>query len=313
MHVPVLLHEVIRLLDPKEGEFFIDGTIDGGGHAAEILKRIWPKGKLLGVDWDEAMIANANLKTEKPKNSKLILVRGNYADLPEILKKIRKADPSIPLRASGLLLDLGFSSGQLDGSTRSTSSGQAISSQGGKGFSFQNDEPLSMTYDASRKPVSELLRELSEKDLADVIFEFGGERFSRRIAKAIKNREMKKPIRTTIELADTIRRAVPKSYERGRIDPATRTFQALRIYANDELKNIDTVLQRLSEILKSGGRVAVISFHSLEDRIVKQRFRAMKQKGLLNILTPKPIRPTAEEIKENPRSRSAMLRVAVMC
>ncbi len=292
MHTPVLLHEVIAYLEPQPGEFFIDGTIDGGGHAAEILKRLGPEGRLLGLDWDRTMIEKANLKTEKLKNTKLILVHGNYVDLPEILKKEK-----LP-KADGLLLDLGLSSEQLEAS--------------GRGFSFRKDESLLMTYDPSRKPVKKILQELDEKKLADIIFEFSGERFSRSIARAIKQRQMKKPIETTGELNEIIKSAVPKGYERGRIEPATRTFQALRIYANDELKNLDTMLSKLPEILKSKARVAIISFHSLEDRIVKQKFKEMADAGELDILTKKPVEAGDREIQENPRSRSAKLRAAII-
>ena len=286
MHTPVLLHEVVKFLEPSPWGFFIDGTIDGGGHAAEILKRISPGGMLLGVDWDETMIAG------KTQNKNTVLVHGNYADLPEILKneKLPKAD--------GLLLDLGFSSEQLEAS--------------GRGFSFMKNEPLLMTYDSSRKPVKEILREVNEEMLAKIIFEFGGERFSRKIAKAIKEKERRKRIETTGELSETIRSAVPGNYERGRIEPATRTFQALRIYANDELGNLERVLKNLPEILKRGGRAAIITFHSLEDRIVKNSFRDMQRQNILNILTKKPVTPSREEMRENPRSRSAKLRAAVI-
>jgi 16S rRNA (cytosine1402-N4)-methyltransferase len=289
-HTPVLLNEVIRLLNPQPGEFFIDGTIDGGGHSAEILKRILPGGKLLGVDRDESAILRlkSEFKSYKPN---LILTAGNYADLPEILG--RKKLP----RADGLLLDLGFSSEQLTS---------------GRGFSFSVDEPLLMTYSRATRPLRERLPELSEKQLADIIYSFGGERYARRIAKAIKEAERKKRIRTSGELAAIVRGAVPKNYERGRINPATRTFQALRIWVNDELGNLKKVLGELREILRPGGRVAVISFHSLEDRAVKEAFRRGVKEGWLTLLTKKPVFPEEEEIKRNPRSRSAKLRVGRM-
>lgn len=324
MHTPVLLHEVIKFLEPHSGEFFIDGTVDGGGHAAEIFEKINPDGILLGIDWDERMIeiakekisANSKFKNQSfnkfrigleqgrmGQKSKLILVHGNYADLPEILKKLRR-EVGIPTGASGvpkadgLLLDLGFSSEQLEVS--------------GRGFSFMKNEPLLMTYDSSRKSVKEIIRDESEESLAKMIFELSGERFSRQIARAIKERGKKKPIETTGELIEAIIQAVPRNYERGRIDPATRTFQALRIYANDELGNLERVLKNLPEILKSGGRAVIITFHSLEDRIVKINFREMKKQNILNILTKKPISPSADETRENPRSRSAKLRAAVI-
>ncbi len=291
MHVPVLLKEVLHYLDPKPGDFLIDGTVDGGGHAEAMVKKIMPGGLLLGVDWDSGMIEAREAHRTYGRRERY--VQGNYADLPAILarEKLGKAD--------GLFLDLGFSSEQLACS--------------GKGFSFGEDarnEPLIMTYDDTRSPVSEILRRLREEELANIIFEFGGERFSRRIAKAIKEHGRKKPVATSGELAEVVRGAVPKNYERGRIDPATRTFQALRIVANDELGNLQSVLQRLTEILKPGGRVAVIAFHSLEDRIVKQSFQVLAREQKIKILTKKPLTASREEIMQNPRSRSAKLRAA---
>jgi 16S rRNA (cytosine1402-N4)-methyltransferase len=222
------------------------------------------------------------------------LLVGNYADLPEILVREKLG------KANGLLLDLGFSSEQLQRS--------------GRGFSFgeaSRDEPLLMTYDNSRPSARELLKNISEKELADMLAGLGGERYAKRIARAIVLRRRKKDgIVTSGDLADTVRAAVPKGYEHGRIDPATRTFQALRIRANGELENLQKVLGSLENILISGGRVAVISFHSLEDRIVKQSFRAMAQESKLELFTKKPIIPSREEITANPRSRSAKLRTA---
>ncbi len=292
-HVPVLLHEVITFLGPRPGDFIIDGTVDGGGHAREILGRITETGTLLGLDWDEALLAECRARIGGYKNA--ILVHGNYADLPEIMAERAAALPA--RQADGLLVDLGFSSEQLEAS--------------GRGFSFggsSKDEPLLMTYDDSRPPVSAIIRELPEDDLANVIYEFGGERYSRRIAKAIKERGRRKPIMTNGELAETVRSAVSHGYERGRIDAATRTFQALRIYANGELDNLKTLLERLPDIVKPGGRVAIITFHSLEDRIVKEKFREMAKRGTVEIVTKKPIPASRGEIVQNPRSRSAKLR-----
>ncbi len=301
MHVPVLLKEVLHYLDPHPGDFMIDGTIDGGNHAAAIMEKILPGGNLLGVDWDERLLAKCR---ERFRDERAIaLVHGNYADLPEILRKNFANGESDGMKADGLLVDLGFSSDQLFD----------ISSEGmGRGFSFSEaskDEPLLMTYSDSQRPLAQILREIDEQSLADIIYEFGGERMSRRIAKAIKERERRRPIETAGELAETVRGALPKSYERGRIDPATRTFQALRIYVNDELENLKRLLGELPEIVKPGGRVAIISFHSLEDRIVKQTFQKMAKEAAVNVITKKPIAATREEIKENPRARSAKLRV----
>lgn len=268
-HTPVLLNEVLQFLDPKPGQFFIDGTFGAGGHSRVIQEKIGAQGRLLAIDWE---------KTGE-----------NYADLVEILKtkKLSKAD--------GLLLDLGFSSEQLGG---------------GKGFSFQINEPLAMVYDISQKPVRTILKELTEKELAEIIRDLGGEKFSGRIARVIKEVIHRKGINTTFDLAEAVKSAVPVNYEHGRIHPATRTFQALRIYANNELGNLEKVLKDLFRIVKSGGRVAIISFHSLEDKIVKNYFRDYAKEEKLKILTKKPVEATEEEIRSNPRSRSAKIRAA---
>ncbi len=291
-HAPVLLHEVIQYLDPKPGDFMIDGTVDGGGHAAAVMEKIMPQGAFLGVDWDRDMVARA--EPRRTHGARERYAHGNYADLPEILARegLGKAD--------GLLLDLGFSSTQL--------------ARSGRGFSFGEnaaDEPLLMTYDDAREPVAKILRELHERDLASIIHEFGDERFAGKIARAIVSAEKRKRITTSGELAAVVRDALPKGYERGRIDPATRTFQALRIYANDELGNLKKVLEALPRILKPGGRVVVLSFHSQEDGIVKRAFRTAEKEAALEILTPKPVEASRGEVGENPRSRSAKLRAAV--
>ena len=266
-HTPVLLKEVMGLLEPKAGEFFIDGTTGGGGHSRAIQEKIGPNGQLLAIDWE---------KTGE-----------NYADLPQIL-----ADKNLGL-ADGLLLDLGFSSEQIGG---------------GRGFSFQTDEPLLMTYDPKAEPVKQILKRLTEEELAKIVKELGEERFPKRIARHIYDRERERPIETTMELAEIVRAAVPRSYEHGRIHPATRTFQALRIYANHELENLERVLKSLDSIVKPGGRVAIISFHSLEDRLVKNYFRDYAKAGKVRLLTKKPIQASREEAMANPRSRSAKLR-----
>ena len=281
------------MLDPKPGKFLIDGTVDGGGHAAALMEKIMPMGKFLGMDWDSRMIEARKAKAGYGAHERY--VHGNYADLPVILAKEKLG------KADGLLLDLGFSSEQLEHS--------------GRGFSFAETsaaEPLLMTYDGARPPVSALLRECGEQELADIIFQFGGERFSRRIAKAIKERERKKPIVMNGELAEVVRGALPAGYERGRINPATRTFQALRIWANDELGNLERAIGELPDILKKGGRVAIVSFHSLEDRIIKRSFQKLAKEKKLEILTKKPITVSREEIQKNPRSRSAKLRGAIL-
>ncbi len=297
-HQPVLLKEVVNFLNPKPGDFIVDGTIDGGGHAAEIFKRILPGGKILGIDLDgrmigktaERILSEVKIKRSEIENS-IILEQGSYADLPEILrkKKLPKSD--------GLLLDLGFSSEQLES---------------GRGFSFQKDEPLIMTYNENFEPVKNILRKLTEKELADIVFHFGGERYSRKIARAIHEIKKIKPIMTTKDLRTVVFQAVPKNYERGRIDPATRTFQALRIYANKELGNLETALKNLPLAVRPGGRAAIISFHSLEDKLVKNYFRNYEKSGSGKILTKKPIVPGDDEVAANPRSRSAKLRAMIL-
>ena len=289
-HIPVLLKEVLNYLDPKPEDFIIDGTVDGGGHATEILEKLSTSGSFLGLDWDEKILEEAKKKITTTKPRTFLLV-GNYADLPEIVKR-----ENLP-KADGLLLDLGFSSWQMEVS--------------GRGFSFNpsaDNEPLLMTFDPNRKPVKEILKEIGEEKLAKILFDFSGERFAKKIAKAIKDRERRNPIEKVSELREIVESAVPKSYERGRINPATRTFQALRIYANDELGNLEKILSNLSNLIHPNGRVVIISFHSLEDGMVKRCFRELAKEGVATILTKKPVTASSEEIRENPRSRSAKLR-----
>ena len=266
----------------------IDGTAGAGGHARELLRAVGERGKLLLIDWDRNAIGE--LKEEFKNNSNAICINSNYASLPEILAKY-----NLPL-ADGLLLDLGFSSDQLE--------------TGGRGFSYRRDEPLIMTYDDTAQPLKDFLKDATAVKLSEIISKFGEERYAQKIAEAIF--ENKNRISTSLELAKIIQSAVPKSYERGRIHPATRTFQALRIYLNKELENLEKVLNSLDKILKVGGRVAIISFHSLEDRIVKLNFNELAKKGRLKIIVKKPIIASSEEIAGNPRSRSAKLRAAIL-
>lgn len=285
-HTPVLLETILDNLNPAKGEFIVDGTVNGGGHAEKFVERIGPSGKFLGVDLDEDMISKTR---NKLSGKNIFLIQGNYADLPEILEgnKLGKADV--------LLLDLGFSSNQLES---------------GRGFAFSGElnEPILMTYDKNAEPLSKILQKLKVQDLEKIIREYGGERMAGRIAKAIKSNLQK--VKGSHDLAKIVADSLPKSYERGRIHPATRTFQALRIYANKELENLKTVLNSLSKIIKPGGRVAIISFHSLEDKMVKDCFREGKKNGELEILTKKPLTVSREEATKNPRSRSAKLRIA---
>lgn len=314
-HVPVLLKEAIEILDPKPGEFIIDGTVGAGGHAAEILKKIEPGGTLLGIDWDDSAIERAKLNV-KGQTSKVIFVHENYADLPEILSAYGRSSEGRKeknlLKADGLILDLGFSSEQLSLYGRSPEGRE----KSGRGFSFLKDEPLDMRYSISptengkwqTETAAEIINSYKETDLADIFYKYGEERFSRKIAKKIIEERRKERILTTGRLVEVVKMAVGKGYEKGRINPATRVFQALRIYVNKELENLETILKNLPEIIRPNGRVVIISFHSLEDRIVKNYFKQMEKEGKGKILTKKPIAASLEEIASNPRSRSAKLR-----
>jgi 16S rRNA (cytosine1402-N4)-methyltransferase len=283
VHVPVLLDEILRWLDPQPGQTIVDGTLGGGGHTRAFAERVSPGGRVIALDRDPAAVAAA----ASWQNGSITTVHGNFCDLPEVLGElgIEKVD--------GILLDLGLSSDQLSDHER--------------GFSFSADGPLDMRFDPLRgKPAWRLIERLSAEHLADLIYLYGEERFSRRIARAIVESRHERPIKTATELAELVRRVVPRS-RHDRIDPATRTFQALRIYVNEELKSLEIAMRRLPDCLKPGGRMAIISFHSLEDRPVKEAFRNDLR---LQALVKKPIVPTDEEAERNPRSRSAKLRVA---
>lgn len=283
-HIPVLTTEVVHWLEPAPGKTIVDGTLGGGGHTLALAQRVLPDGHVFSVDLDEQALDRVRPLVGELHVS---LVHGNFAELPELLRAEGMGC------ADGILLDLGLSSDQLADAQR--------------GFSFQTDGPLDLRFDTSRgEPAWELIARLDERTLADVIYQFGEERFSRRIAKRIVESRRTEPIRTTDQLARLIRSCVPRS--RGhRIDPATRTFQALRIAVNGELSALEEALSKLPECLAPNGRLAIISFHSLEDRLVKHAFRADDR---LTVLTKRPIRPSSEEAAKNPRARSAKLRVA---
>ncbi|MBI1960885.1 MAG: 16S rRNA (cytosine(1402)-N(4))-methyltransferase RsmH [Candidatus Liptonbacteria bacterium] len=301
-HVPVLLKEVMEGLNIRPGMFVVDGTLGGGGHTKEILNRIGG-GTLLAVDRDPDAVERFRAESDLPagatalqagkSSGAVILESANFSALVDILRRRNLGE------ADGLLLDLGFSSDQTD-----------PPAGGGRGFSFMRDEPLIMTYDPAQKPVMTLLKELDHMELAQIIRSYGDERYAQRIADAIKNAVRRAPIETSRALADIIVAAVPSRYEHGRIHPATRTFQALRIYANDELGALENVLADIEWIVRPGGRVAIISFHSGEDRIVKRAFRVKEKEGVLKIITKKPVRASPEEVRANPRARSAKLRIA---
>lgn len=280
----MLAQEVVTWLEPAAGGTLIDGTLGGGGHTALLAGVVGPRGRVIALDRD---LAAVDMAAERFHDLPVDAVHGNYADLPEIL-----ADRGVAA-VDGILLDLGLSSDQLADNQR--------------GFSFHSTGPLDLRFDTSRgEPAWRLLERLSESHLADVIFRHGEERYSRRIARRIVAQRREAPVKTASELANVVRAAVPRGRHE-RIDPATRTFQALRIAVNEELKWLEVALRRLPECLRLGGRLAVISFHSLEDRLVKEAFRDDDQ---LQVLTRRPVRPTEIEIDTNARSRSAKLRVA---
>jgi 16S rRNA (cytosine1402-N4)-methyltransferase len=285
-HEPVMVPQVLDLLAPARGGVFVDCTVGLGGHSRALLEA--GASRIVGLDRDEAALAIAG-DVLAAFRSRVELVHADYRDLDRVLEErgISGVD--------GALADLGVSSMQLDGD--------------GRGFSFRRDEPLDMRMDQSRGDTAgALLQQADEEDIADAIFRFGEERFSRRVARAIVNARREGPIETTGRLAAIVRRAVPHR-GRQRIDPATRTFQALRIWVNRELEGLDEFLARATERLLAGARLAVITFHSLEDRIVKHAFRALAAPdGALRVVTKRPLTPADDEVARNPRARSAKLR-----
>lgn len=289
VHIPVLSAEVLEGMQPQPGHVVVDGTLGGAGHTSQLLDKVGETGKVIAFDRDPGPVEAAAEAIDDPR---LTLIHANYADIPEQLRVlgIEKVD--------SLLLDLGLSSDQLEDRDR--------------GFSYQSEGPLDLRFNPQAGEAAwKLVNRLSEKHLANLIYQFGEERFSRRIARKIVAARHDAPIRTSIELAQLVRRCVPRSKNHS-IDPATRTFQALRIAVNEELKWLSIAMERLPKVLAIGGRISVISFHSLEDRIVKQSFAqpAMDAGFNLKILTKKPITASPEELEQNPRSRSAKLRVA---
>ena len=304
-HVPVLLEEVLYWLRPHSGGRYLDATLGLGGHAEEILKGSSPAGLLYGLDWDQDALERAQSRLQI-FGKRAILIHGDFKDLEEIRRRHR-----IP-KLDGILFDLGLSALQLGVDER--------------GFSFSREGPLDMRMDhRMRLRAADLVNRLSERDLAELIWKFGEERWSRRIARRIVEFRGKEEITSTRQLAEICERAIAPRYRTFRIHPATRTFQALRIAVNQELEGLEKAIRDGVDLLRAGGKAAIISYHSLEDRIVKQtlvslsrgaelssdasaRFSPEKPKVLL--LTKKPITPGAQEVEANPRSRSAKLRVA---
>jgi 16S rRNA (cytosine1402-N4)-methyltransferase len=289
-HTPVLLEETIEGLDLAPGKVVVDGTLGGGGHAVAIARKVGSSGLVIGTDRDSSALERLDRRIAElgePLNLKTYFA--NYCDFDDALERTGVE------RVDGFLLDLGLSSDQLADRSR--------------GFSFDSDGELDLRYDTTEgEPAYKLLNRWKEEKIADVIFKYGEDRLSRRIARAVVERRRQEPIRYARELAEICRRCDPTPpWSKKRIDPATRTFQALRIVVNDELGSLETFLKKFTESLKVGGRVAIISFHSLEDRIVKNAFRDSEG---LRILTKKPIVATGEEVERNPRARSAKLRIA---
>lgn len=291
VHIPVLQKEILEGLNPGPNENFIDCTVNGGGHASLILERTAPKGKLLGIDWSTEAIKSCEKNTEQYKD-RIVLVCDNFANLDKAIERVNFQN------VKGVLFDLGISSWQLDDSQ--------------KGFSFQRDEPLDMRSNSeSQLTAKEIVNNYSESEISRILSEYGQERFANKIARRIVQERQKKHINSTFDLVAIIKEAVPQSYQHQKIHFATRTFQAIRIAVNDELNSLKAALPKALDALDGNGRLAIISFHSLEDRIVKNFLRDSLKNNSITLLNKKPIQPSIEEISINRRSRSAKLRIAV--
>lgn len=292
IHKTVLLHEAIDGLDIQPGDIFVDGTLGGGGHTEEVIKRFGDKVSVIGIDLDKEAIERTKTRLASLKHN-IEYVLGSFRNIDSILVNLQIA------KVDKILLDIGLSSNQFEDS--------------GRGFSFQKNEPLIMSFkkDLTETDLTarEIVNDWDEENIRAILEGYGEEKFAWKIAKAIVASRELKPIETTQELVEIIKSATPKFYHTRRIHPATKTFQALRITVNDEIQNLRDGISRGFESLNSGGRLAVISFHSLEDRVVKQFYKTLDTNGVAKIITKKPIIPTEEEILINPRSRSAKLRI----
>lgn len=291
-HIPVMCREAVEYLKLRPGLTIVDATIGTAGHAMKILEKITPGGRLIGIDRDEdsLLIAGERLKEF---NQNVDLVHADFRSIDKVLPglKLKKID--------GILFDLGASSYQLDSQER--------------GFSFRYNAPLDMRMDKTSYILAyDLVNNLTEKEISDILWSFGQERWHNRIAKYLVRERARHPISTTNQLKEIVLRAIPYKFSGyQRIHPATRTFQALRIAVNRELEALSEALEHTPEFLKKGAVVCVISFHSLEDRLVKHNFKEFARRGIYRLITKKPLAPTDEEIKENPRARSAKMRAAV--
>ena len=289
-HQPVMMNEVIEHLNLQGDSIILDGTLGLGGHAQAVLEHLTTNGRLIGVDRDLQSLKKAQ-ENLKSYSGQCEFVQDDFRHIPEILERI-----GIP-KVDGILLDLGISSFQLDNIQR--------------GFSLRTNGPLDMRMDQdSYISAYDLVNSLSEKEISAILKDFGQERWHYRIAHSLVHARVKNPIETTRELRHIVMRAIPYRRKRIKIHPATRTFQALRIAVNRELESLEMILKTYPEFLNKGGRMVVIAFHSLEDRLVKENFRNQDKEGKVKIITKKPLRPPFEETRKNPRSRSARLRVA---
>jgi len=291
-HIPVLGREVVQMLSPEGREVLVDCTVGQGGHSEALLQAAGQQAKLIGIDLDPANLRQAKRRLER-FGSRVRLFQANFSQLDEVLRQAGQEAADV------VLADLGVSSIQLDDPQR--------------GMSFLRDGPLDMRLDPTGpKTAADLVNGLGEKELADLIYDYGEERYSRRIARAIVSARRSGRIGRTQELARIIASAMPRAVGQARrgVHPSTRTFQALRIAVNDELANLERLLELLPGLLTPHGRIGIISFHSLEDRRVKQAFARWAELGIAKWLTPKPTAPSAQEVAENPRSRSAKFRVA---
>jgi 16S rRNA (cytosine1402-N4)-methyltransferase len=292
IHTPVMIEEVLDYLSIKEGATIVDATLGLGGHSRRIAERIGPEGVLVGIDRDQESLAAAR-EALGEYSGRMKFAYGNFSDLDTILKDLNIE------RINGIVFDLGVSSFQLGDVER--------------GFSFQRDGPLDMRLDRnSYISAYDLLNNLNEEEISHLLKTFGQERWHNRIARFLVQERRNHPIATTGQLSSIVLSAIPPRFRRFhyRIHPATRTFQAVRIAVNRELESLETAIAKAIALLKPGGRICVISFHSLEDRIVKFAFRKFAQEGAIKIITPKPLTPRESETKDNPRSRSAKFRVA---
>ncbi len=287
MHLPVLLKEVTQYLTPQSNEDFIDATFGEGGHSLEILENNKPQGKVLGIEIDKEIYKKVKERFKDIK--RLILVNDSYTNLKEIVRQCQFDE------VKGILFDLGICSYQLE--------------ESGRGFTYKKDEPLDMRFDTNQDlTAKDILNWYPEKEIERILREFGEERYSLKIAKAIVKKRKEKKFETTMDLVELLKRALPRNYDNHRLPFPTRTFQALRIATNNELENIKKGIAEAFEVLKPNGRLVVISFHSLEDRIIKNFFKELEKQNNGKILTKKPITPLKEEISLNPKSSSAKLR-----